>query len=240
MSSTVGSDRTSARFPDRSGKRIPDLRADRTTRARIRDAAIARFPQDGFAGTTVRDIAADAGVSPALVIHHFGSKSRLREACDHHVIEVLGETKRQALHDGTYRQGGTLAALYQVMEPITRYLAWALGSGGESSQRIFDELLEDVIGQLRELEADGLMSPMRDRHRQAATLLVMQLGPLVLHEHFSRTMGVDTLSAEGMLTTAPFMLRIFSGELVNPQFLSEVGSALAEVETRGSYSRKRK
>jgi AcrR family transcriptional regulator len=35
---------------------------DLTTRARIRDAALARFPADGFGGTTIGAVAAEAGV----------------------------------------------------------------------------------------------------------------------------------------------------------------------------------
>ena len=54
--------------------------ADKTARARIRDAAIRRFARDGVAATSLKAIAADAGVSPPLVVHHFGSKAGLREA----------------------------------------------------------------------------------------------------------------------------------------------------------------
>ena len=61
-------------------------REDLTTRARIRDAAVDLFARDGFAHVTVRRIATEAGVSPALVIHHFGSKEGLRAACDAHVL----------------------------------------------------------------------------------------------------------------------------------------------------------
>ncbi|HJE59178.1 MAG TPA: TetR/AcrR family transcriptional regulator, partial [Nocardiopsis listeri] len=52
-------------------------RDDLTARARIRDAALTRFGQEGF-GVSVRAIAEEAGVSPGLVIHHFGSKEKLR------------------------------------------------------------------------------------------------------------------------------------------------------------------
>ena len=52
---------------------------DRTvpSRTRIRDAAAELFARDGFAATGVREIAALAGVAPALVIRHFGSKEAL-------------------------------------------------------------------------------------------------------------------------------------------------------------------
>jgi AcrR family transcriptional regulator len=211
---------------------------DRTAQARIRDAAIDRFPRDGFAGTTVRDIAADAGVSPALVIHHFGSKSGLREECDHYVIQTLGEMKRRTMQDGTSRRGGALAAMYQLMEPVTRYLAWALRTGGEASERIFDELLDDVVAQVAEYEASGLVTPLGDRRTQAVVMLVMQLGGLVLHEHYTRTLGVDTLSADGMLTIAPYMLRIYSGEFIDPRLLSDVETALSELDEEETQKEK--
>ncbi|WP_019929125.1 TetR/AcrR family transcriptional regulator [Nocardia sp. BMG111209] len=51
----------------------------RSTRApdAIRAAAVRLFSEHGFSGTSVRDIAAAAGVDPALVIRHFGSKEAL-------------------------------------------------------------------------------------------------------------------------------------------------------------------
>jgi len=202
--------------------------ADLTTKARIRDAAIGLFPSCGFTGTTVRRIAADAGVSPGLVIHHFGSKESLRRACDEYVIHRIGATKRRTIQDGSYRQGGTIAFLYQTMEAVTRYLAWALRSGGEASERIFDELLEDVIAQMEEYREVGLMAEVEDVRTQAAVILVMQLGGLVLHEHYSRVLGVDTLSAEGLMTIAPHVLRAYSGELFDPGVIAEAGRALED------------
>ncbi|MBA2317802.1 MAG: TetR family transcriptional regulator, partial [Euzebyales bacterium] len=47
----------------------PASPSDRTGRARIRDAAIACFAANGVAGTSLKTIAAAAGLSPALVVH---------------------------------------------------------------------------------------------------------------------------------------------------------------------------
>ncbi|MBE8469588.1 TetR/AcrR family transcriptional regulator [Streptomyces justiciae] len=54
-------------------------RADRrrATRARILDSARALFAERGFERTTVRAVAAAAGVDPALVMQHFGTKREL-------------------------------------------------------------------------------------------------------------------------------------------------------------------
>ena len=48
-----------------------------TTREAIARAAGRMFEAQGYTGTSVRAVAAEAGVDPALVIRHFGSKERL-------------------------------------------------------------------------------------------------------------------------------------------------------------------
>lgn len=53
----------------------PDRSAD--VKDKIRSAAKRLFTADGFDATGIRDIAAEAGVNPAIVIRHFGSKERL-------------------------------------------------------------------------------------------------------------------------------------------------------------------
>jgi AcrR family transcriptional regulator len=47
------------------------------TRAQVLAAARASFAEKGFRGTTIRAVAAAAGVDPALVHHYFGSKDAL-------------------------------------------------------------------------------------------------------------------------------------------------------------------
>lgn len=47
------------------------------TRGAILDAARVRFAEHGFHAATIRGIAAEAGVDPALVHHYFGSKEDL-------------------------------------------------------------------------------------------------------------------------------------------------------------------
>jgi AcrR family transcriptional regulator len=52
-------------------------RSGTDTRESIRSAASALFRRQGYAGTSVREIAAAAEVDPALVIRHFGAKQLL-------------------------------------------------------------------------------------------------------------------------------------------------------------------
>src|SRR5712691_2513239 len=59
-------------------RRGPGRRAGESrTRESILDAARRRFGEQGYDGATIRGIAADAGVNPALVHHFDGTKERL-------------------------------------------------------------------------------------------------------------------------------------------------------------------
>ena len=49
----------------------------RRSRDAILHAAAARFEADGFERTTIRAIATDAGIDPAMVVRYFASKERL-------------------------------------------------------------------------------------------------------------------------------------------------------------------
>src|SRR5215475_13606540 len=62
---------------------------DLTARARIREAAMHQFAEHGFERTTIRGIAAAAGVSGGLVRHHYGSKQELKDAVDEHVAAEI-------------------------------------------------------------------------------------------------------------------------------------------------------
>lgn len=53
------------------------LKKSDRTRATILDAAQRLFAERGHAATTIRDVAAEAGIDPALVMRYFGSKDEL-------------------------------------------------------------------------------------------------------------------------------------------------------------------
>jgi AcrR family transcriptional regulator len=57
------------------------------TREAILDAARTSFGTSGFAATTIRGVAAEAGVDPALVHHYFGTKQSLFAAA----VELPGD-----------------------------------------------------------------------------------------------------------------------------------------------------
>ena len=85
------------------------------TRQLLLDAALRRFAREGYAATTVRDIAEDAGVNVALIARYFESK------------EGLYGTALQEAVDELSRESGRVP-LSQVPEAIARRAAGSQGS----------------------------------------------------------------------------------------------------------------
>jgi AcrR family transcriptional regulator len=76
--------------PRRSGRRA----GDSGTREAILEAARTRFAEHGYDGATIRGIAADARVDPALVHHFYGTKEKLFIAAMRFPVvpsEVIGQ-----------------------------------------------------------------------------------------------------------------------------------------------------
>lgn len=60
-----------------SGKATPRARDSEGTKAAILAAAREHFAAGGYQSATIRGIAADAGIDPALVMRYFGNKEKL-------------------------------------------------------------------------------------------------------------------------------------------------------------------
>jgi len=173
--------------------RILNMRSgdDRSTTARIRDAAIACFAEAGIAGTTIRTIATAADVSPGLVIHHFGSKDGLREACDQRVASIIRDLKSSAMAAGA---GFDVAAALNSIEgspPYARYLARTLVDGSPHVDDLVDEIVAGAVKYMDTGVETGLIKPSEFPYERAAILAIWSLGALVLHEHVERLIGVD-------------------------------------------------
>jgi AcrR family transcriptional regulator len=167
---------------------------DRTSRARIRDAALARFAAEGVAGTTLKAVAVDAGVSAQLVVHHFGSKEGLATACDDHVLATIRDHKR------AYLSSGPRGDLFQALRdsdadgPLLRYLARRLADDSPQVDRLVDEALDDAVAYGEEGVRSGLLTDLGRSREHLAVLLLWSLGAAVLHRHAERLLGVDILT----------------------------------------------
>lgn len=192
---------------------------DRTSRAIIRDAALRLFASHGADAVTVRQIAADARVSPALVIHHFGSKEGLREEVDTHVVRTIEAVlkvlakKRSPTPDNPQ---SVVEAVLQYFPPdsaIPGYVRRLLLDGSRTGRVLFRRLF--AIGQttVNDLSKAGLVAPGADPRVRAAFLMANDLAVLLLRDHLTELLGIDPLSAPGMKRWAGEVLAIYSSGL---------------------------
>ena len=163
---------------------------DRTTKARIRDAAIACFAENGITATTARKVATEAGVSPGLVIHHFGTMDGLRAECDEHVALTIRNFKYEAIDEGPNLD--VLAALRGATQaPLMGYLAAVLGDDSPIVNKLVDDLVTDAEGYIEHGVDTGIVRPSPNPGGRAAVLTLWSLGALVMHRHLKRILGVD-------------------------------------------------
>jgi AcrR family transcriptional regulator len=209
---------------------------DRTTRAKIRDAAITLFARDGIAATGVRAVAEGAGVSPGLVSHHFGSKEGLRQACDEHVVAVIRHGKSAAMSAGPGVD--PVAALRQAQggPPLMKYLARVLIEGSPTVAALVDELVADATTYMAQGVEAGMLRPTDHPEQRAAVLTMWSLGALVLHEHVHRLLGVDLTARDlvGQPTVTNYFgpaTEIFCDGLVTEAFGATLRGAFSNKET---------
>lgn len=202
----------------RSASASPTL-DDRTAMARIRDAALVRFSHEGFRGATIRAIAADAGVSPALVLHHFGSKDGLRTACDEHVVRLLMSQLEPWIADpaSLTAHPASFAAMIEGAGDIVDYVRRTLVEGGEHTDALVDQFVDLTETFLAEGETQGSMRPIHDRRAMAAVLVMWDLTTIVLRDHLTRSLG-ETDPKRVTLRYARVALELFSqGMLIDPK-----------------------
>lgn len=160
------------------------------TRARLLEAARKRFQASGFDATTVRDIAADAGVDPALIMRYFGSKEGLFTEitlADRSVFEYLDGDR------GTL--GHRIASTIFTKEPSPgiETVLRSLGNANASSRyetelhERFVEPLAEWLGGAEALTRAGLIVSLLNGVELSITVLkqrsLTRASPAVIERH---------------------------------------------------------
>jgi len=154
--------------------------ADLTAAARIRDAAIEQFGSRGF-DVGLRAIADAAGVSAALVIHHFGSKDGLRKACDDYIAEEIRSGKSEAMQTTDPATWFAQLAEIESYAPLMAYLVRSMQTGGELAKALWQKMMDDAEAYLDDGVRTGLLKPSRDPRARAKFLSLTGGGGFLLY-----------------------------------------------------------
>jgi AcrR family transcriptional regulator len=198
------------------GLNMRSAHGDLTSVAAIRNAAMRLFAEQGVAAVTVREIAAACGVSAPLVIHHYKSKDRLKEAVDEHVLAFVEQMF--ALLGGVdiadvdpAAMTSPFAELLEREPDVLGYLRRLLVDGGPPAEALFRRLYEVTQAALPAMEAAGVLRVGPDPDAQAAFLLVNDLGAVILRDQIRSVLGVDPLAGPGIVRWSQTVFDVYGG-----------------------------
>ena len=203
---------------------------DATAAARIRDAAIVLFGARGFGRTSVREIAAEAGVSPALVIHHYGSKEGLRAACDEWLVrELIGEKS-------TTQAAKVAVAVRKWLDDPDRfgsyleYFAMMLADGSDGGRRLFGRLVQETRAMLDAGVADGSIHETSDPELRSVLVTVYGLAPIVMRDQLAQALGLPFGDATSIRRMTIPTLELYTNGLYTDDRMLRTVSAVLEGE----------
>jgi TetR/AcrR family transcriptional regulator, regulator of cefoperazone and chloramphenicol sensitivity len=192
---------------------------DHPTYERIVTAALEGFANDGASATSIRGVAAAAGVSPGLVQHYFPSKSALRAAVDEHVTAVAQDALvvRDVGGDVIEDLAERLTALVADHFLALKYVARGVAEHDAAAMTIFDRLTQLCREQLTRLRHQGMLRADLDLEWAALHTVLINLGTVILEPGVSRQLRSPFLAREQVqrwkeATTALFV----AGEIRRP------------------------
>jgi TetR/AcrR family transcriptional regulator, regulator of cefoperazone and chloramphenicol sensitivity len=211
-----------------------------TARTAIRDAALRLFAEHGAAKVSVRQIAAAAEVSPALVLHHFGSKEGLVAGVDAHVVGIVERfadafdaVDIDRIFAGDSESAvSAMTAAFPPGSPELAYVPRMLLEGGDSGRALFAHWHAYTVRVLADWETAGVVRPGPDREALAAFMLTADLGLMMLRDHVSATIGDDPFG-DGLQRWTDTVVRAYGG-LFGDRTTTEGRPSAAGSEAGGS------
>lgn len=202
---------------------------DLTAVARIRDAAIDQVGQHGFS-VGLRAIAQAAGVSAALVIHHFGSKDGLLRVCDDYIAGEIKQAKSESLTTASDPASWlTAVAEIESFATMTAYLVRSMQAGGDLAKAFWQQMVDNAEEYLEEGVRAGTLKPSRDPKARAKFLSINSGGGLLLylqmHDNPTDLRAVLRDYAEDMMLPA---LELYSNGLLTDSSMYEAFLAQRE------------
>jgi AcrR family transcriptional regulator len=160
------------------------------TRQLILRAARRLFGQKGMEESTIRDIAREAGVSPASVVVHFKSKTALlEEALNRDIEAALSDLVASMPEDadfldrfmhlskGFFRLYDQNRKLYRA---LIRYTIFEPAGETPNITNVSDSYLRFLSGLVEASQARGLIRPEVDAAVAAGSLFSLYLGALIM------------------------------------------------------------
>jgi len=190
------------------------------TQQKLLDAAIEAFSENGFKGTSTRDIAERAGVHHPLITYHFKNKDQLWRAAANHIFINFGRSLARSMEDchgmnakermsamiyAYVRHAKSQPALHRVMVQEASYpnarLDWLI-------EKHLKPLFQATFGMITQLQSLGVAPP----GNPALLFNMIRLstgGLLALGNELRESSGIDIDKPEVLDEIAEMVIQVF-------------------------------
>ena len=192
------------RAPGRPQADSPDLRNS------LMEAALACFVRKGIAATSLRDIATEAGVTPALLHYYFGDKEQLQAQVTAQKIMPIFATMREPLMQAGDDIAALIAGFVTGIGRIVSEHPWlpplwvreVLCEGGALRDLLFDrigpQLPQMMAARFAEAQARGRINPDLDPRLLMVSLVGLTLFPAAGAPIWRRLFNAEDLNFDAV------------------------------------------
>lgn len=190
------------------------------TQRKLLDAALEAFSENGFKGTSTRDIADRAGVRHPLITYHFKNKEELWRAATNRVFSKFSASLLQARdaaegQEPRQRMASMIRAYVRYASSNPALHKLMLQESSRESSRLdwlvkthLRPLSEAVVGELEALQEKGIVPP-GDPALLFNLIRVTAGGILALATEIKATSGIDFDDPKNVDALAEMIIRIF-------------------------------
>lgn len=175
-------------------------------RASLLDAALACFVRRGIAATSLRDIATEAAVTPALVHYYFGDKAQLQEAVvAERLLPVVAQMRAPAMQAGEGDVAALVAGFVHGIAGVVQQHPWLptlwvreiLCEGGALRDMMISQvgplLPKMMAGRFAAAQQAGHLNPDLDPRLLMVSLIGLTMFPMASAPIWRQLFGADDI-----------------------------------------------
>ena len=180
-------------------------------RGRLLDVAARLFGRGGIEATSLRAIASEAQVTPAMLHYYFGDKARVTQALiEERLLPAIAPLRAQLEQAGddpralveTFARGiGDIVARHPWLPPL--WVREVLCEGGVLRELMFSQIVPNLPQMLARrfaaAQARGLLKPGLDPRLMVVSLVGLTLFPAAGAPIWRRAFGAEELGADALL-----------------------------------------
>ncbi|MGA4669308.1 TetR/AcrR family transcriptional regulator [Propionibacteriaceae bacterium Y1923] len=196
-------------------------------RSHILQVGVRLFARHGFSAVTVRQIAAEAGVSAPLVVHHFGSKQGLQDAVIEQVqawfeemLEMADAARaRDAIERGVLMS--EISVSFRSATDLPELMLRLIIDDDPRMAQLVGQFLDHFEALLAQYVDEGVMVDDPDPRMRAAIMLADDFGTMLLRTQFTRLLGVDPFVGQGLARYTATAARVYAALVPQGSWLDD-------------------